>query len=74
MTGKIQQEILKDPQAVEEISKHRWYESEKRGHDVGLAYASEDWLRRYSKKWMRQNVSRRGFSEWFSQLFAKNTS
>ena len=27
----------------EEIMKHKWYESEKAGRDVGFAYALIDW-------------------------------
>jgi hypothetical protein len=74
MNEKIQKEILSDPQAIEEINKHRWYESEKQGHDVGFKHASEDWLKKYSKAWMRQNTSYSGFLGWFSQLFAKKNS
>jgi len=36
---------------MQEIDKHKWYESEKAGHDVGTAWAREDWLKRYAKEW-----------------------
>ena len=74
MNNKIKNELLQDPAVIEEINKHRWYESEKRGCDVGFEYATDDWLNRYSKSWMRQNVSRTGFSLWFSQLFGRKNS
>ena len=27
----------------EEILKHKWYESEKKGHDIGIELAQVDW-------------------------------
>ncbi len=44
-------ELLKIQQVIQEIEKHKWYESEKAGHDVGFEWASQDWLRRYAKAW-----------------------
>ncbi len=34
----------------QEILKHKWYESEKAGHDIGWDRASMDWLVRYGRK------------------------
>jgi hypothetical protein len=45
-------ELLKDRRVVEEIDRHRWIESERAGHDIGLEKASTDWLERFSKAWM----------------------
>jgi hypothetical protein len=33
-----------------EISLHKWYESERAGHDIGWERASTDWMIRHSKK------------------------
>ena len=33
-----------------EILKHKWYESEKAGRDIGWDRASVDWLVRYGRK------------------------
>jgi hypothetical protein len=37
----------------EEIDKHKWYESEKRGHDVGFAWALFDWTMKFKSRWLR---------------------
>ncbi len=41
----------------QEILKHKWYESEKVGHDIGWDRASMDWLIRHGKK---HSSSKRG--------------
>ncbi len=33
---------------VEEIQKHRWIESEKVGHDVGVEWAAQDWAEKHA--------------------------
>jgi len=38
----------------EEIMKHKWYESEKAGRDVGFAYALIDWTMRFKNKWLKE--------------------
>ncbi len=38
----------------EEIMKHKWYESERAGRDVGFAYALIDWTMRFKNKWVRE--------------------
>lgn len=35
----------------EEILKHKWYESERAGKDVGFEYALVDWNCRYRLNW-----------------------
>lgn len=35
----------------EEISKHKWYESERAGRDVGIDYAFVSWLLKHSNQW-----------------------
>jgi hypothetical protein len=36
----------------EEINKHKWYESERAGHDIGFARALIDWTMRFKSKWL----------------------
>jgi hypothetical protein len=36
----------------EEIYKHKWYESERAGRDVGFAYALIDWTMKFKNKWI----------------------
>jgi len=38
----------------EEIMRHKWYESEKAGHDVGFAYALMDWTIKFKTKWLKE--------------------
>lgn len=35
----------------EEILKHKWFESEKNGKDVGFEYALLDWNIKYKSDW-----------------------
>lgn len=34
-----------------EIEKHKYFLSQKRGHDVGLPVATEDWLVHHAQQW-----------------------
>jgi hypothetical protein len=43
----------------EEIMKHKWYESEKAGRDVGFAYALIDWTMRFKNKWIRERKKKK---------------
>ena len=38
----------------EEIVRHKWYESEKRGHDIGFELAQVDWRIKYGSKWRKE--------------------
>lgn len=40
-----------------EILKHKWIESEKRGHDIGFERALMDWIRNHREAWRQ---ARRG--------------
>jgi hypothetical protein len=42
----------------EEINKHKWYESEKMGYDIGFAKAMIDWTIKFKTKWIRSNKNR----------------
>jgi hypothetical protein len=37
----------------EEILRHKWYESEKAGHDIGFDRAQTDWTLKHRSKWLR---------------------
>lgn len=36
----------------EELLRHKWIESEKAGHDVGVENALIDWLSKHRKDWL----------------------
>lgn len=42
----------------EEIDKHKWYESEKQGRDIGLAYALFDWTMKFKTKWLKERKNK----------------
>ena len=37
----------------EEIMKHKWYESERAGHDIGWARALIDWTIKFKTQWLQ---------------------
>ena len=37
----------------EEIMKHKWYESERAGHDIGWCQALIDWTNKFKTQWLR---------------------
>lgn len=39
---------------IHEVEKHKWFESEKLGHDIGGNAAMLDWMRKYRKTWNRE--------------------
>lgn len=43
----------------EEILKHKWYESEKAGYDIGFERALTDWIIKYRQEWRRQRQAQR---------------
>lgn len=47
------EKLLKDKRIVEEIERHRWFEGEKKGKDIGFKAASEDWYNRYANEWLK---------------------
>jgi hypothetical protein len=38
----------------EEIMKHKWYESERAGHDIGFDRALTDWTIRHRSEWRKR--------------------
>jgi len=45
--------FLKDELALSEIRKHKWIESEKKGHEIGFATAALDWIKQHGSAWLR---------------------
>lgn len=43
----------------EEILKHKWYESEKAGHDIGFGRALIDWTLKFKTKWLKERQQKR---------------
>ena len=52
-------DLLSNKDAVEEINRHRWLESEKIGQDIGFEAAAEDWLKRFSAAWIQYHLPER---------------
>jgi hypothetical protein len=38
----------------EEVLRHKWYESEKRGHDIGFELAQIDWRIKHGFRWRKE--------------------
>jgi hypothetical protein len=47
----------------EEILKHKWIESEKAGHDIGLDHALIDWVVKHRSKWRKGRQRPQRFAE-----------
>lgn len=43
----------------EEILRHKWFESEKKGHDIGYDRARVDWKIKYRSQWRKERRARR---------------
>jgi hypothetical protein len=43
----------------EEILKHKWYESEKKGHDIGFELAQVDWRIKHRSRWRKELQQKR---------------
>ena len=51
--------IYKDFLALkEEVIKHKWYESERAGHDVGWTQALMNWTMKFKSKWIRDRKAK----------------
>jgi len=64
MAANINSELLKDPDVINEINKHKWFESEKTGFDIGFEKASRDWINSYSKEYLTQHPGKSALL-WF---------
>ena len=52
----------------EEIERHKWIESEKAGHDIGLELARLDWILKHRAGWKRNFLQ-----AIYSSSFNKNS-
>ena len=43
----------------EEIMKHKWYESERAGFDIGFSKALIDWVVKYKSIWIRERKKKK---------------
>ena len=48
--------LLQDEKVIVEINRHKWFESEKVGYDIGFEKAAEDWISRFSQSWLKDNT------------------
>jgi hypothetical protein len=46
----------------EEILRHKWYESEKAGYDIGFERALTDWIIKHRSKWRKARQQHQGES------------
>lgn len=44
-------------EVIEEIERHKWIESEKKGYDVGEYWAAIEWIFRYYETWKKHKYS-----------------
>lgn len=42
----------------EEVNKHKWYESERAGKDIGWSRALLDWTFKFKSKWVKERRSK----------------
>ncbi len=43
----------------EEILRHKWFESEKKGYDIGLEQAQLDWKMKHRSRWQKDRKQNR---------------
>lgn len=46
-------QLLKDKRVIEEIERHRWFESEKKGDDIGFDFAAKEWYKKFANEWLK---------------------
>ncbi len=56
MDAKLREELLKNPMVIDEIKRHRWFESEKANQDIGFDAAAEDWMNRFAGAWVEYHM------------------
>ena len=72
--------LERSPEEVSEIEKHKYFLSEKAGHDVGWEFAEQDWESKFAEQF-RQSCqtdagnasagSKGGISTFFVRVLAK---
>ncbi len=50
------EKLLKNEDVIAEISRHKWIESEKAGYDIGMDQAADDWIKRFSRDWLKYHM------------------
>lgn len=45
-------------EVIEQIMAHKWIESEKIGHDIGLKQATQEWIEDHYDEWFRLNCDK----------------
>ncbi len=48
--------LLNDEQVRNEIERHKWIESERRGFDIGAELAESSWLELYGAEWIKSRA------------------
>ena len=43
----------------EEVLRHKWFESEKAGHDIGFELAQVDWRIKHRSQWLKERQQER---------------
>jgi hypothetical protein len=56
MKNKSAYSYLKDPRALAEIRKHKWFLSQNEKREIGFATAAVDWVKKYGEEWKRVHV------------------
>ncbi|MDD5194656.1 MAG: PilZ domain-containing protein [Candidatus Omnitrophica bacterium] len=56
MKSKVTYSYLKDPRALAEIRKHKWFLSQEAKREIGFATAAIDWVKKYGEAWQEKHV------------------
>lgn len=59
MTKLTIKKALETPEIRQEIERHKWFESEKAGYDIGIEAAAEDWIARFGDLWQQKQAPAR---------------
>ena len=57
-------ELLKDKDIVAEINRHKWFQSEKSGQDIGFEKAAREWINSYAKQYLTEHPGKSA-ALWF---------
>lgn len=49
--------LLRNKKVIEEITRHKWLESEIAGYDIGFEAAAEDWLKTHASAWVKYHMN-----------------
>ena len=54
MIKQSKEKLLKNSKVIEEINRHKWFESQKLGYDIGFEKAAEQWIKNFSADWLKK--------------------